>query len=65
MRMTGEERIAVPAEISRLRSEQPARAREIQCANAARFQECFARGLAVIGFERSAGEGAYLLGRVE
>ena len=57
-----EERIVVPADIARLRSEDPARAREIQSANAARFQECFARGLAVIGFERSAREGAYLLG---
>jgi len=57
-----EERIAVPAEIGRLRSEDPARARRIQCSNAARFQDCFARGLAVVGFERSATEGTYLLG---
>lgn len=60
-----EQRILLPAEIGRLRSEDPARAREIQRANAARFQECFARGLAVIGFERSGAEGAYLLGAAE
>ena len=56
------ERISLPAEISRLRTEDPARAREIQRANAARFQDCFARGLSVVGFERSATEGTYLLG---
>ena len=60
-----EERIAVPAEIGEWRTEQPARARELQRANAARFRECFARGLAVTGFERSAEEGAYLLGPAE
>jgi predicted GNAT superfamily acetyltransferase len=60
-----EERIAVPVEIARLRSEDPARAREIQCANAARFQECFGRGLAVRGFVRNASEGTYLLGPAE
>ncbi|HEY7388153.1 MAG TPA: GNAT family N-acetyltransferase [Bryobacteraceae bacterium] len=59
------ERIAVPAEIGMWRSELPARAREIQRTNAARFRECFARGLAVIGFERNAGESAYLLGPAE
>ena len=60
-----EERISVPSEIGRLRSEEPQRAREIQRANAARFQECFARGLAVTGFERSAAESTYLLGPPE
>ena len=58
-----EERIAVPAEIERLRYEDAVRAREIQKHNAGRFQECFGRGLAVTGFERKAGEGVYLLGR--
>lgn len=56
------ERIAVPAEIGRLRQEDPARAREIQRANAERFRDCFSRGLAVTRFERGATEGAYLLG---
>ena len=31
-------------------------------ANAAQFQRCFERGLAVAGFERTATEGIYLLG---
>ena len=60
-----EERIAVPAEIDRLRREDAACARAIQHANAERFQKCFARGLAVTGFERTAAEGVYLLGRAE
>jgi predicted GNAT superfamily acetyltransferase len=57
-----EERISVPAAIGRMRHEDPERAREIQRANAARFQACFEKGLAVIGFERSETEGVYLLG---
>jgi predicted GNAT superfamily acetyltransferase len=60
-----DERITVPAKIGVWRSEQPAHAREIQRANARRFRECFARGLAVIGFERNPDEGAYLLGPAE
>jgi predicted GNAT superfamily acetyltransferase len=55
------ERIAYPADIARIRAEDTARAREIQQANAARFQSAFSRGLAVTGFERSESEGAYLL----
>ena len=58
-----EERIAVPIEIEQLRHESPARAREIQRTNGGRFQDCFRRGLAVTGFERSDTEGIYLLGR--
>ena len=57
-----DERIPVPAEIDRLRREDPVRAREIQRANAQRFQQCFARNLAVTGFERTPAEGVYLLG---
>jgi predicted GNAT superfamily acetyltransferase len=57
-----EERIAVPGGMERWRREEPARAREIQRANAVQFQRCFARGLAVSGFERTATEGIYLLG---
>src|SRR5438046_4003957 len=41
------ERIAYPADVARIRAEKPAAAREIQAANAARFQDAFARGLAV------------------
>lgn len=55
------ERITVPADIARIRREQPERAREIQRTNAERFQDCFARGLAVTGFQRAAADGVYLL----
>jgi predicted GNAT superfamily acetyltransferase len=55
------ERIALPAEIGQVRSDHPARAREIQKTAAAKFQDAFARGLAVTGFERTETEGVYLL----
>ena len=55
------ERISYPADIARIRSEDNARAREIQRANAVKFQSAFARGLAVTGFERWDTEGTYLL----
>ena len=54
------ERIAYPANIGEIRATDPARAREIQAENAARFQDAFARGLAVTAFERTETEGAYL-----
>jgi predicted GNAT superfamily acetyltransferase len=55
------ERIALPADIGRIRGEDPVRAREAQKAAAEAFQRAFARGLAVTGFERSETEGTYLL----
>ena len=55
------ERISYPADIARIRAEDNDRAREIQAANAAKFKDAFARGLAVTGFERSSTEGTYLL----
>jgi predicted GNAT superfamily acetyltransferase len=55
------ETIAFPSDIARIRTEQPARARETQKANAEKFQNAFARGLAVTGFERRDQEGVYLL----
>ena len=55
------ERISYPADIARVRNEEPKRAREIQKSNAERFQHAFASGLAVTGFEKSDTEGAYLL----
>ena len=55
------ERISFPAEIALIRSQDAARAREIQKTNAALFQEAFARGLAVTGFERGPAAGTYLL----
>jgi len=58
---TAEERISVPADIDRIRREDPARGREIQSEAAGRFQTCFGRGLAVTGFERGESAGVYLL----
>jgi predicted GNAT superfamily acetyltransferase len=60
-----EDRISVPAEIDLLRREAPKQAREVQRSVSERFLECFARGLAVLGFERSERAGTYLLGRWE
>jgi predicted GNAT superfamily acetyltransferase len=56
-----QENIAYPTDIARIRMEDPGCAREIQRANAARFQDAFARGLAVTGFERGATASRYLL----
>ncbi len=58
-----EERIAVPADIDAIRRAEPRRAREIQRSLGASLMQAFDRGLAVVGFERSADAGAYLLGR--
>jgi predicted GNAT superfamily acetyltransferase len=55
------DRIAYPAEIARIRSQEPTRARAIQEANAERFLDAFERGLAVTGFVRNETEGTYLL----
>lgn len=59
------ERISLPAEIAALRRSDPKRARKIQQEISSHFEEYFARGLAVVGVERSAGGGAYLFGRWE
>jgi predicted GNAT superfamily acetyltransferase len=53
--------IAYPADIARIREQEPARARAIQQANAGKFLDAFARGLAVTGFARHETEGIYLL----
>ena len=53
--------IAYPADIARLRTEDNARARQIQETNAARFLRAFENGLAVTGFARGESEGTYLL----
>ncbi len=55
------ERISYPAEIGMVRDKDRGRAREIQQENAAKFQEAFARGLAVTGFNPSEEQGTYLL----
>jgi predicted GNAT superfamily acetyltransferase len=59
-----DERISVPADIDRIRRENPGQAREIQKTVSDRFVECFQGGLAVIGFERSVEAGTYLLGKL-
>ena len=58
-----EERIDVPADIDGIRREDPKRARQIQRSLGERLTSCFDRGLAVVGFERSAGAGTYLMGK--
>jgi len=60
-----EVRIAFPAEIATIRSEDPKRAREIQEKASEEFRAAFDRGLAVIGFEKSEEAGTYLLGKWE
>ena len=55
------ERIVYPADMARIRSEDPGRARVIQKTNGEEFQRAFERGLAVTGFERGETEGTYLL----
>jgi len=59
------ERISVPADIGDIRREDPKRARQIQQAMSHHFEEYFARGLAVIGVERSPDAGTYLFGKWE
>jgi predicted GNAT superfamily acetyltransferase len=56
-----QERISYPADMARIRTEESARAREIQAANADGFLRAFENGLAVTGFARSETEGTYLL----
>jgi predicted GNAT superfamily acetyltransferase len=63
LRLRIEDRIVLPAEMERIRREDPERARDIQRSSAARFHSAFNAGLAVIGFERTDTEGAFLLGR--
>ena len=57
-----EVRVPVPSDIARIRLADPPRAREIQRAIGEQFQQSFARGLAVTGFERSVEAGTYLIG---
>ncbi len=64
-RVEVEARIAVPADIAETKIANPAEARHIQQGVSDQFLEHFHNGLAVIGFERTAGEGVYLLGKHE
>jgi predicted GNAT superfamily acetyltransferase len=60
-----EARIAVPSNIAEIRTTDHRQAREIQQRVSDQFLENFDKGLAVIGFERSAEAGTYLLGKWE
>lgn len=60
-----EARITIPAEIAELRVKNGARARVIQQQASDEFTNAFHSGLAVIGFEKSAQAGTYLLGKWE
>jgi len=54
-------RVPIPANIADLRTQDPPAAREIQLRASEQFTEHFRKELAVVGFERSADEGTYLL----
>ena len=60
-----EVRVAIPSAIADIRSNEPARARDIQKQAGDDFRSAFDRGLAVIGFDRSDQAGTYLLGKWE
>jgi predicted GNAT superfamily acetyltransferase len=55
------ERIAVPSDIYTIKETDAPRAREIQRRVSDRFLDSFAKGLAVVGFERTPEAGTYLL----
>ena len=57
--------VAIPSDIAAIRTQDPKRAREIQQKASDQFQDAFARGLAVIGFEKTQEAGTYLLGQWE
>jgi predicted GNAT superfamily acetyltransferase len=53
--------ISYPADIARIRAEDPRRARQIQKENGEKFRRAFHAGLAVTRFARGETEGSYLL----
>ena len=53
--------VSYPEDIAKIRETDSRRAREIQRSNGRKFQDAFARGLAVTGFVRGETESAYLL----
>lgn len=56
--------VAIPLDLDVLVSRRSARAREWQAYVRASLQDCFARKLAITGFERTAAEARYLLDRI-
>lgn len=59
------DRIDLPANIADIRRDDPDRARMIQSEIGERFESCFAQDLAVVGIEKNAERGTYLLGRLD
>ena len=55
------QKIGYPADIARIRNEDPRRARQIQKENGEKFRRAFEQGLAVTRFERGETESSYLL----
>ena len=65
-RSMADAQITVPGNIAQLRLHDPERAREIQAAVGQQFQQHFANGLAVLGYQKNEdGGGTYLLGEWE
>jgi len=58
-----EARVSVPVDIGKLRAGEPAKARVVQKRIGEELTESFRGGLAVVGLERSADAGTYLLGK--
>ncbi len=58
-----EQRIEVPIDIAGIRASDVMRAREIQGEVSEKFVRYFGAGLTVVGFEKSAEKGTYLLGK--
>lgn len=56
-----EDRIPVPTSIDTIRKNEPKRARDVQQAISDKFLDCFHRGLAVTGFDKTDDFGTYLL----
>ncbi len=56
--------VAIPLDLDALVSRNSARAREWQASARASLQDCFARKLAITGFERAETEARYLLDRI-
>ncbi len=58
-------KIEVPNDVAEIRASDPERARAIQADVSAQFEKYFDQGLAVVGFEKTAATGNYLIGRFE
>jgi predicted GNAT superfamily acetyltransferase len=61
---TAKATVAIPLDLDTLVLRESARARKYQASVRASLQECFARSLAITGFERTEAEARYLLDRI-